>query len=46
MSLIERITAKIEKLDHLCGNIIPEELDSNETKEVNGTVKYSEWKKA
>jgi hypothetical protein len=45
MSLIERITAKVERLDHLC-NIIPKELDSKRDERSKWNSWHSEWKKA
>ncbi len=45
MSLIERITAKVEKLDHLC-NIIPMELSSKRDERSKWNSWHSEWKKA
>lgn len=45
MSLIERITAKVEKLDHLC-HIIPEELLHRRDERSKWNNWHSEWKKA
>ncbi|MBK8396969.1 MAG: hypothetical protein IPL26_17280 [Leptospiraceae bacterium] len=45
MSLIERITAKVEKLDHLC-HIIPEELMHKRDERTKWNSWHSEWKKA
>jgi hypothetical protein len=45
MSLIERITAKAERLEHLC-NIIPKELDSKRDERSKWNSWHSEWKKA
>lgn len=44
MSLIERITAKVEKLDHLC-HIIPEELMHKRDERTKWNSWHSEWKK-
>ncbi len=45
MSLIERITTKIEKLDHLC-HVIPEELMHKRDERSKWNTWHSEWKKA
>lgn len=45
MSLIERITAKAEKLDYLC-KIIPEEIIEKRDERIKWKSWHSEWKKA